>query len=284
VQVRLGPCRLASADDADIGPALSQLPRLTRLGLEGFKLPGMLKAERAGGRWQVGSHKFLTPVAAAALARSFSGGAAPAGQQQQQPAAGAGGQRSRFTAAVTIPPRAPPSGQASQLASLGRALATFDDVTLVLHCDGEACLGDVNALLQPVAARLAVLVVTGSGASGLTEALGRLALPRLEKLTLAPTRDGYTLGAFTAVAGLDAPCLDSVVLGAAISGSRADAVAAVSALAMGRPRPVGPDGRPASLGVAVNMAVLSDEELGSVRRALPATRAGWVTVVRSRPS
>ncbi len=233
-------------------------------------------------------HEFLTPDAVSILACCFSSGAAPAGQQQQQQAATAGQklvpladeQGSSFDAAVTIPPRGHPSGQASQLASLGRALAAFDNVSLWLRSDGEACPGGVHTLLQPLAARLCTIGVWGGAASGVVEALGRLALPRLEWIKLAPARDGYAPGAVTAIAGLDSPCLASVVLAAAFSGSRADVVAAVTALAMGWPRPVGPDGRPAGLQVTVGMAALSVEELGSVQRALPTRRAGWVTLVR----
>jgi hypothetical protein len=276
-QVRLAPCRLASADDTDISHALSQLPRLTRLGLGGLKLPDQLQAERAEGRWQVASRKLLTPVAAAVLARSFSGGAGPAGQQQQ-PAAGAGEQRSGFDVGVKIRP-----GQASQLASLGRALAAFDAVSLGLQCEGEACPGSVHALLGAVAARLERLGADSStsAAGGVLEVVGQLALPRLEELALSITGGACDPGAVTAVIALDAPCLATITLKSDAAGSRADAVAAVTVLAMGRPQPVGPGGRPSDLQVAVSEAVLGGEELESVRRVVSTTgRAGWVSVVR----
>jgi hypothetical protein len=281
-QVRLSPCRLASAGDADIGRTLSQLPKLTRLELGGFKLPGMLMAERAEGMWQVGPRQLLTPAAAAALARSFSGGAAPAGQQQQ-PAAVAGKQRSSVGVRLMIESGGGPLAQASQLASLGRALAAFDTVSLWLQFEGEACPGSVHALLGAVAARLEGLGTKGSSsaAGGVLEVVGQLALPRLENLVLCVTGGACDPGAVTAVIALDAPCISTVTLVAAIPGSSTDAVAAVAALAMGRPRPVGRGGRPAGLQVEVSEAVLSDEGLESVRRAVSAAgRAGWVTVVR----
>ncbi len=281
------PCRLASADDAGMGRALQQLPRLASLKLGRNYGADLVEAARVeGGGWRVDLHEFLTPDAVSVLASCFSSGAERGSSSSRQQRAATVGQQladeqgSSFDAAVTIPPQGHPSGQTSQLASLGRALAAFDDVVLGLHCDGVACPAGAHALLQPVAARLCTIGVWRGAASGVVEALGRLALPRLMALTLAATRGVCDPGVLTAVAGLDAPCLASVILGPAFSGSRADVVAAVSALAVGRPRPVGPDGRLASLEVAVSGAALSDEELGSVCRALPTTRSGWVTVAR----
>jgi hypothetical protein len=285
-QVILRPCRLVSTGDADMGRALSQLPRLTFLRLQGDRRAVLLNVERAEGcGWQVASRSFLTPDVAVVLARAFSGGAAPAGRQQQrqQPAAGASQQGSSFDVWVKIQP-GPPSAQTSQLPSLGRALAAFDDVRLGLHCDGEACPATAHALLQPVAARLEAVRVTevGGTASGVVEALGRLALPRLRTVALSASLPGCDPGAAAAVIGLDAPCLQQIAFGDAISGSRADVVAALAGLALGRPRPVGLDGRPANLHVGLCEAVVSDEELGSVRRAVSAAgRAGWVTVAKA---
>jgi hypothetical protein len=278
-QVVLRPCRLGSAGDADMG--LSQLPKLQGLFLGGTARGDLVSASRTQGEvWRVGITTFLTPDAAAMLARSFNSGAAPAGQQQQQqPAAGAGEQRSSFLVAVKIQP-GPSLAQTSQLASLGRALAAYEAVVVWLQCEGEACPSSVNALLQPVAAQLTALEVVGAGAGGVLEALQRLALPCLEELQLEVGLGGCAPGAVMAVAGLDAPRLAFIVLEAAITGSRADAVAAVTALAVGRPRPVGPDGRPAGLRVEVSQAALSDEELGSVCRAVPTTRALWAEVLR----
>jgi hypothetical protein len=174
------------------------------------------------------------------------------------------------------------SAQASQLASLGRALAAFEDVSMRLNCEGEASPADAHALLQPVAAQLVAVAITAVGgtASGVVEALGRLALPRLTTVVIAASPPGFDPGTAAAVIGLDAPSLALIGLGEANSGSRADVVAALAALAVGRPRPVGLDSQPADLKVVVSKAVLSDEELGSVRRAVSAAgRAGWVTVV-----
>ncbi len=50
-------------------------------------------------------------------------------------------------------------------------------------------------------------------------------------------------------------------------------MAAVTALAMGRLQPVGFDGRPVGLTVAVCKKALSDEELGEVREVVAAVRA-----------
>jgi hypothetical protein len=274
------PCRLASAGDADMG--LSQLPKLTGLYLGGTARGDLVSASRTQGEgWRVGMTTYRTPDVAAVLARSFNSGAAPPGQLQQ-PAAGEDEQRSSFLVAVKIQP-GPSLAQTSQLASLGRALAAFDTVSVWLHCDVKACPATAHALLQPVAARLNDVGAMGSSsaACGVLEALQRLVLPRLKVLRLSMARDACDPDAVAAVVGLDAPCLATIMLKPAIAGSRTDAAAAVTALAMGRPRPVGPDGQPAGLQVAVSKAVLSDEELGSVRRVVSAAgRAGWVTVAR----
>jgi hypothetical protein len=285
VQVSLCPCRLMAPGDASIAPALVQLPQLTGLKLGMLKAGDHLRATRAAGGWRVFAHDYLRPGMAAVLARSFSGAAAPVGQQEQlvqQPAAEANaGQRSRFTVGVEVEPGAPSPEQASELASLGRALAAFDDVHLDLDLHGGlACRAGAHALLAPVAARLVVLGFSGaSSADAVLGELQRLALPRLVWLTFHP--EACTLDAVTATACLGAPRLATITLKARIAGSRAAAVAAVTALAMGRPQPVGDDGRPVGLTVVVSKEALNDEELESVRGVVAAVRVpGCVTVVR----
>jgi hypothetical protein len=280
-QVSLSPCRLREPGDASIAPALAQLPQLASLQL-GEGLAGVhLSATRVAGGWRVLFHHFLQPGMASALARSFSGSAAPAGWQERQLAAEAAGQTSFFKVCITMP-HGPSSQQASELASLGRALAAFDDVDLGLRWRfdnvdldwwmGPAGPASAHALLQPVAARLVAFgLVATSSASVLLGALQQLVLPRLAELSFT-AHDGCIHGTVTAVAGLDAPRLAAVTLKGSFAGSRAAVVAAVTALAVGRPQPVGPDGRPAGLIVAVGRAVLSDEELGEARAAVGAVR------------
>jgi hypothetical protein len=252
-------------------------------------------ATRAGGGWRVDCQHPLQPGVAAALARSFSGAATPAGRQEQrqQPAAEAQvGQTSMFRAWVVVARAEPSPEQALELASLGRALAAFDDVDLGLRWRFDNVdldwwmgpAGPAHALLQPVVARLVGFGLWGvSSADVMLGALQRLAMPRLARLMLCSPGD-RTPSAVTAVVGLDAPRLATVTLKGPFAGSRAAVVAAVTALAVGQPQPVGPDGRPAGLTVAVGVAVLSDEELGEVRTAVAAARRpGCVTLVRPSP-
>jgi hypothetical protein len=272
--------------DAKIGPTLAQLPQLTSLQLGMVEAGDHFSATRAAGGWRVFGHSCLQPGVAAALARSFSGAAGPVGQQEQlvqHIAAEAAEQTSIFDVGVEVEPGAPSSEQASELASLGRALAAFDAVALFLGWEGgQGSPVAAHALLQPVAARLVALGILGdSSANAVLGALQRQPLPRLARLSLSH-RDGFTPGSVTAVAGLDAPRLTTITLDGPIAGSRTAAVAAVSALAMGRPQPVGPDGRPAGLAVEVNWDVLSDEELVEVCAAVAAVRRpGRVTLGRS---
>jgi hypothetical protein len=287
VQVSLAPCQMATPRHANVSHALAQLPQLTGLELGMFAAGDRFSATRAAGGWRVYCQSYLPPFVAAALARSFSGAAAPAGQQeqrQQQQQQPAGQQRSMFDAWVMFKPQDPSSEQALELASLGRALAAFDDVELGLGFKQGACLAGADALLAPVATRLIGVVISGAGsAHAVLHALQRLALPRLAELSLTGAGK-CPLGAVTAVAGLDATRLASIILDGTIAGSRAAVAAAVTALAMGRPQPVGPDGRPAGLTIEVSDAALSDEELGSVREAVAAVRGlGCVTLKRPEP-
>ncbi len=279
-QVSLSPCcRLTRAPgDADIAHALVQLPQLTGLKLGMLKAGDQLSATRAAGGWRVSALDYLRPGVAAALARSFSGAAAPAGQQlMQQPAAVAeAGQRSRIS--IGVEPGAPSPEQASELASLGRALAAFDDVDLGLEYKRGACPAGADALLAPVAARLTRVEVWGASSADVVAALQRLVLPRLASLEFH-TR-ACTLDAVTATACLGAPRLATVTLKGPFTGSRVAVAAAVTALAVGRPQPVGPDGRPVGLTVAVSKEALSEEELGEVRGVVAAVRVpGCVTLV-----
>jgi hypothetical protein len=274
-----------------MAPALAQLPQLTGLELgrpeaRDSKAGDHLGATRVAGGWRVRAQHYLQPGVAAALARSFSGAAAPAGQQEQlpqQPAAkAAAGQRSKFSVGVAVDAGGPSPERASELASLGRALAAFDAVHLALDC-GRACPADAHALLATVAARLTGVELWGvsDSADAVLGALQRLVLPRLASLLFHHTPRQCTLSAVMAVAGLDAPLLATISLNARFAGSRATVVAAVAALAVGRLQPVGPDGRPAGLTVAVGEAALSDEELGSVCEVVAAMRGpGCVTVGR----
>jgi hypothetical protein len=282
-QVSLCPCRLDTPEDADIAPALAQLSHVTSLELGMFATSVHFSATRAGGGWRVDCQQPLQPGVAAALARSFSGAAAPAGRQEQrqQPAAEvAAGHTSKFNVFICMP-HGPSSQQALELTSLGRVLAAFDDVDVGLWWMDQACQAAAHALLQPVAARLVSL--GHSGASPVYPALGalqRLVLPRLAELRLQSHGD-WIPSAVTAVIGLEAPRLAIVTLTGIFDGSTAAVMAAVTALAVGRPQPVGPDGRPAGLTLVVGKAVLSDEELGEVRTAVAAARRpGCVTLGR----
>ncbi len=295
-QVSLRPCRLMAPGDADISPALVQLSQLTSLQLGMYYAGDHFSATRGGGGWRVHCQSAscgpLQPGVASALARSFSSAAAPAGQPeqlvQQLAAEAAAGQTSIFKVSITIGPQGPSPERASELASLGRALAAFDDVDLEVGFMGQgwndpACRATVHALLQPVAPRLFALGVSGrSEADAVLNALQLQPLPRLARLGFC-IYPGHTPGAVMAVAGLDAPRLATVSLHASVAGSRTAVVAAVTALAVGRPQPVGPDGRPAGLTVAIGEAALSDEELGEVRAAVAAVRRPcWITL--GRPS
>jgi hypothetical protein len=282
-QVELQPCLLKTSGDADIGRALAQLPQLTGLELGRLKAGDHVSATRAVGGWRVDCSLYLQPGVAAALARSFSGAAAPAGQQKRQPAAEAeAGQTSYFKVSIIIEQEGSSFQQVSELASLGRALAAFNSVDLGLVWGGQACPAAAHALLQPVADQLFALGLWGVSSPGVVlGALQRLVLPRLAQLRLHP--GDCTPSAVKAVVGLDAPRLATVTLMGTFAGSRVAVAAAVTALAVGRPQPVGPDGRPAGLAVELNMSqhALSDEELVEVCAAVAAVRGpGCVTLVR----
>jgi hypothetical protein len=275
-QVALRPCLLATPMDAC---ALAQLPHLTCLELGTYSAGDVASATRVAGGWRLSCHSRHQPGVMAALARSFSCAAAPAGQQQQQPqqlaAEAEAGQRSMFRALVMVGLGGPSPHQVSEFASLGRALAAFDDVELRLGWEGQqACPASVRALAAPVAARLVGLTLWATSSADVAlGALQGLAFPRLTTLELFDMRDDdCPLGIVTAVASLDAPRLTCIILPTPVAGSRAAVAAAVTALAVGRPQPVGPDGRPAGLIVEVSEELLSDEELGSVREAVAAVR------------
>jgi hypothetical protein len=226
----------------------------------------------------------LWPGAAAALARSFSGAAAPAGQPEQplqQPAIEAeAGHASIFKVIINVRrrPGGPSPEQTAELASLGQALAAFAEVDLKLYWMGRGCPAAARALLQPVAARLvAFRSMHADSAGALLGALQQLELPRLARLRLKAPED-RTPSAVATVAGLHAPRLATVSLQADHAGS--SVVAAVIALAAGRAQPVGPDGRPVGLTVAVSKTVLDDEELWSVCEEVAAVRGLGIVTVR----
>ncbi len=251
-----------------------------------FEAGDHFSATRVAGEWRVLCHDtFLQPGVAAALARSFSGAAAPAGQQERQLAAEAqAGQSSMFKVGISVP-HGSSSQQASELASLARALAAFDDLDLDLWA-GPARPAAAHALLQPVAARLVAVGIVDARSEGvMLGALQRLVLPRLSELRLNAyglnSPNVWTLGAVKAVAGLDAPRLAAISFCPPMADFRATIVAAVTALA-GRPQPVGPDGRPAGLTVAFSEIAyaLSDEEMEEVRTAVAAlSMPCWITLV-----
>jgi hypothetical protein len=154
---------------------------------------------------------------------------------------------------------------------------------------GQPCLAAAHALLAPVAARLIRLTIRGaSTADAALAALQRLALPRLARLVLDQVVVDHTTGRLwigdgkcTPGAVTAAARLATITLKGRIAGSRTAVAAAVTALAVGRPQPVGPDGRPAGLTVQVDEGMLSDEELGEVRAAVAAVRRpGCVTLAR----
>jgi hypothetical protein len=191
-----------------------------------------------------------------------------------------------FEGGVMVEAGGPSPEQASELASLSRALAAFDDLDLGLDIGERACPDAVHALLAPVAARLVWVMIRGASTADVgLGVLQRLALPLLLALEVGFDKSAASTSAtIAAVAGLDAPRLAFIDLYAPIAGSRAAVVAAVTALAVGRPQPVGRDGRPAGLSVAVSRAALSDEELGSVREAVAAVRGpDRVTLKRPYP-
>ncbi len=281
---------MMTPQDAEVSHALAQLPQLMGLQLGMVYVGDQVRATRAGGRWRVFGNEPLQPGVAGALARRFSGAAAPAGQQEQrqQPAAEAeAGQTSYFKVSIIIEQEGSSSQQASELSSLGRALAAFDDVDLEIMWTGQACPAAAHALLQLVAARLVAFGIWDTSSAGVVlGALQRLRLPRLAQLRLHPCPQAQapsecTPSTVKAVAGLDAPRLAAITIRGPFAGSRATVVAAVAALAVGRPQLVGPDGRPAGLTIEVSRAVLSDKELGEVSAAVAAASGPcWITLVR----